>query len=196
MSVGLGLALIIGYALGSIPVALIVAELHGVDIYQVGDGNPGAWNTFEVRGVRRAWPVFVGDGLKGLLAGLIGLLLGGESLAYVAVAAAMLGHCLPMFAEFKGGKAVTTFAGGAVALSPPAAFVALVACGLTWFVLREFKWAARVGIFGFPVFQVFFDPAGQVLATAALMSIIGLRYLVARRRGRYATARSAPVGSP
>src|SRR5437763_732207 len=79
---------------------------------------------------------------------------------------------------------------------PPAAFVALVACGLTWFVLREFKWAARVGIFGFPVFQVFFDPAGQVLATAALMSIIGLRYLVARRRGRYATARSAPVGSP
>ena len=194
MSLGIGLALIIGYTLGSIPVALAVAEFHDVDIYAVGDGNPGAWNAFEVLGLRRAWPVFVGDGLKGLLAGLLGYLLGGESAAYVAVAAAILGHCLPMFADFKGGKAVTTFAGGAFALSLPAAFVALLACGLTWFVLREFKWAARVGIFGFPFFQVFFDPAGQVLATAALMSIIGLRYLVVRRRGRHAPAPSAPVG--
>lgn len=194
MSLGVGLALIIGYALGSIPVALYVAELHGVDLYEVGDGNPGAWNALEALGGRRAWPAFVGDGLKGLLAGLIGLLLGGVSVAYVAVAAAMLGHCFPMFADFKGGKAVMTFAGGAFALSPPAAFVALVACLLTWFVTREFRWGARVGVFGFPVAQLAFDPVGRVIATGVLMSIIGLRFLVARRRGRRAPATSAPVG--
>jgi glycerol-3-phosphate acyltransferase PlsY len=194
MSLGVGVALIVGYALGSIPVALVLAELHGVDIYEVGDGNPGAWNALEALGARRAWPVFVGDGLKGLLAGLIGLWLGGVSVAYVAVAAAMLGHCLPMFADFKGGRAVMTFAGGAFALSPPAAFLALLGCGLTWFVFREFRLGARVGLLGFPVFQLFFDPVGQVVATGALMSIIGLRFLVARRRSRRGHAGPAPAG--
>jgi len=65
---------------------------------------------------------------------------------------------------------------------------------LTWFVTRELRWAARVGVFGFPVAQLFFDPVGRVIATGALMSIIGLRFLVARRRGRRARATSAPVG--
>ena len=194
MSLGVGLALIIGYALGSIPVALYLAEFHGVDLYEVGDGNPGAWNALEALGGRRAWPAFVGDGLKGLLAGLIGLWLGGVSVAYVAVAAAMLGHCFPMLADFKGGKAVMTFAGGTFALSPPAAFVSLLACLLAWFVTREFKWGARVGVFGFPVVQLLFAPVGQVIATGALMSIIGLRYLFGLRRGRRGHARSAPVG--
>jgi acyl phosphate:glycerol-3-phosphate acyltransferase len=194
MSLGIGLALIIGYVLGSIPVALAVAEFHGVDIYAVGDGNPGAWNALEVLGPRRAWPVFVGDCLKGLVAGLIGLLLGGESAAYVAVAAAMLGHCLPMFADFKGGIGVMTLAGGAFALSPAAAFASLLCGGLTWFVVRDFRWGARVGVFGFPVFQLFFDPVGQVIATGALMSIIGLRYVVVRRRGAHAPGTPAPAG--
>src|SRR2546430_7191056 len=127
MSLGVGLALIIGYALGSVPVALYLAEFHGVDLYQVGDGNPGAWNALEALGGRRAWPAFVGDGLKGLLAGLIGLWLGGVSVAYVAVAAAMLGHCFPMFSGLNGGKAVMAVACGAFALSPPAGLIPLLA---------------------------------------------------------------------
>ena len=167
--------------------ALCVARFHGVDLHAVGDGNPGAWNALEQLGARRAWPAFVGDGLKGFLAGLIGLLARRHRASpYVAVAAAMLGHCFPMFADFKGGKAVMTFAGGAFALSPPAALVSLLACALVSFVTGGFKWGARVGVFCFPVVQLFFDPVGRVIATGALMSIIGLRYLFALRRGRRA----------
>jgi glycerol-3-phosphate acyltransferase PlsY len=194
MSLGIGLALIVGYALGSIPVALAVAELHDVDIYTVGDGNPGAWNALDALGVRRAWPVFAGDALKGLLAGLVGLVLGGVSVAYVAVAAAMLGHCFPMFADFKGGKGVMTFAGGAFALAPGAAFICLVVCLLVWFVTRNVKLGASLGVLGFPLVQLALVPRGQVIATGALMSIIGLRLLHARRRDRRAAAGSAPVG--
>lgn len=191
MSVAIGLALIIGYALGSVPVALHVARFHGVDLYAVGDGNPGAWNALEQLGPRRAWPAFIGDGLKGLLAGLLGLALGGVTVAYVAVAAAMLGHCFPMFADFRGGKAVMTFAGGTFALSPVAALVALAACGLVSFITGGFRWGARVGVLGFPVVQVLVDPTGRVIATGALMSIIGLRYLFGRRPGRRGPATSA-----
>ena len=43
-------ATVAGYLLGSIPVALLVARRHGVDLYATGDGNPGAWNALEQLG--------------------------------------------------------------------------------------------------------------------------------------------------
>ena len=52
------LAAMMGYLLGSVPFALLVARRHGVDLYRTGDGNPGAWNALEQLGARRAWPVF------------------------------------------------------------------------------------------------------------------------------------------
>jgi glycerol-3-phosphate acyltransferase PlsY len=56
-----GVTIIMGYLLGSIPVALTVGAAHGVDLLAVGDGNPGAWNALEHLGARRAAPVFLGD---------------------------------------------------------------------------------------------------------------------------------------
>src|SRR3712207_9267961 len=111
-------AIVIGYLLGSIPVALLVARRHGIDLHVVGDGNPGAWNALDHLGARRAWPAFIGDGAKGLLAGLAGYALQDVWTAYTAVAAAMVGHALPLFAHFRGGKAVMTFVGGAFAVAP------------------------------------------------------------------------------
>src|SRR5215210_3026945 len=126
------LAIILGYLLGAIPVALLVARRYGVDLFRTGDGNPGAWNALEALGARRAWPAFVGDGLKGLLAGVVGALLGGGDPGpiYAGVAGAMVGHCFPVFGRFRGGKAVMTFAGGAFALSPLSAVIALAVCGI------------------------------------------------------------------
>jgi acyl phosphate:glycerol-3-phosphate acyltransferase len=190
--VSYGAAAAIGYLLGSIPVALLVARRHGVDLRATGDGNPGAWNALEQLGARRAWPVFAGDSLKGLAAGLAGLALAGVPGAYAGVAGAMIGHAFPVFASFRGGMSVMAFAGGAFALSPIAAAVALAVC-VAVSLVRDFRWGARVGVFGFPAIQLAFDPAGRVAATGALMAIIGLRY--AGRLMRRATP-PAPSRSP
>ncbi len=96
-------AIVIGYLLGAIPVALLVARRHGVDLFRTSDGNPGAWNALEQLGARRAWPAFVGDGLKALVAGLIGRLIGDWWTAYAAVAAAMVGHAFPVWTGLRGG---------------------------------------------------------------------------------------------
>lgn len=181
-------AAILGYLLGSIPVALLVARRHGVDLRRTGDGNPGAWNALEQLGARRAWPAFAGDGLKGAVAGFAGLELAGVGGAYAGVAGAMLGHAFPVFARLRGGKAVMTFAGGAFALSPPAAAIALAACLAVSLVTRSFAWGARVGIFGFPLIQLAFDPPGRVAATGALMALIGALFL-ARRSAPATSAR-------
>src|SRR5687767_2114460 len=171
--VQLGLPAIIGYLLGSIPVALIVGRAHGVDLREVGDGNPGAWNAMEQLGVRAAAPVFAGDALKGLAAGLAGVALGGVWPAYAAVAAAMLGHAFPLFASFRGGKSIMTFVGGAFALSPLAAAIALALCvGVS--LAASFAWGARLGVFAFPLIQLAFDPVQEVAATGGLMCIIGV----------------------
>lgn len=192
--------MIIGYGLGSIPVAVLVARAHGIDLHAVGDRNPGAWNALAQLGPRRAWPAFIGDGAKGLAAGLAGHALGGVAGAYAGVAGAMIGHCLPLFDRFRGGRAVMTFGGGVFALCLPAAAIALAVCGLLTRV-RSFAWGARAGIFGFPVIQLAFAPAGRVAATGGLMTLIGLRFLTARlsagdARRRRAKDGPSAVGAP
>jgi glycerol-3-phosphate acyltransferase PlsY len=187
------LAAIAGYLLGSVPVALLVARRYGVDLRRTGDGNPGAWNALEQLGARRAWPAFAGDGAKGLAAGAIGLAVGDVWTAYVGVAAAMLGHAFPLFAGFRGGKAVMTFVGGAFALSPAAATVALTLCGAVTGVTGRFAYGARAGVFCFPLIQLAFDGPEQVAATGALMTLIGVLFVV-RRTSSPAT--SSAAGAP
>lgn len=173
-------AVIFGYVLGSLPVALWVGRRHRLDLREVGDRNPGAWNALEQLGARRAAPVFAGDGLKGLLAGIAGGALAGTAGAYCAVLGAMVGHSFPIFARFRGGKAVMAFAGGAFALSPWAATLALAICALVS-LAGSFRWGARIAVFGFPLAQLAFAPIEHVAATGALMTFIGLRYLGDRR---------------
>ena len=187
-------AIVIGYISGSIPVALLVARRHGIDLYAVGDGNPGAWNALEQLGGRRAWPAFIGDGLKALVAGIAGHALGSWWVAFAGVAAAMIGHGFPVFAGFRGGKAVMAFVGGGFALAPVPALIALaifaaVSAGIS------LAWGARVGVFGFPAIQLAVDGPERVLATGVLMTLIGALFglsLLRRRRGPSTPAAAAP----
>ena len=178
-----GLALVvtivIGYLIGSIPVAVLVARARGVDIRSVGDRNPGYWNVKESLGRRAAVPVFVGDVAKGAGAGTVGLVLGGPWwVGYAGVAAAMVGHAWPVFAGFRGGRSVLTFVGGMLVLAPVPALIAAAVCVIVTVVTRRFAIGARVAVFGFPIIQALFEPRARVAATGVLMCIIGLRFAI------------------
>lgn len=179
-------AVVAGYLLGSIPVAVLVGRARGFDPRTVGDRNPGYWNVKEQLGPRGSLPVFVGDVAKGAAAGAVGVLLADPAwgIAHAAVAAAMVGHAWPVFAGFRGGRSILAFVGGMAAVAPvPVAVTALVVV-LVWAASRSFAWAARVGVFGFPVVQLAFDSKERVAATGALLSIIGLRFAQAARADR------------
>jgi glycerol-3-phosphate acyltransferase PlsY len=175
--VGYVVAAVLGYLLGSIPFALVVARRHGVDLRRTGDGNPGAWNALEQLGPRRAAPVFLGDAAKGLAAGLAGHALAGWWGACAGVAGAMAGHAFPLFAGFRGGKAVMAFVGGAFALSPLAAAACLALC-VAVSLAASFAWGARLGVFAFPAIQLATDPVEHVMATGVLMTLIGALFLL------------------
>ncbi len=174
-----------GYLVGSVPVAVVVGRRHGVDPRSVGDANPGYWNLRQQLGARSAAPVFAGDAAKGAVAGLVGTALAPEGawgVGYAGVGAAMVGHAWPVFAGFRGGRSILTWAGGACVLSPPAGALAVslfaaVACA------GHFAWGARLGVIAFPLAQLGFEGPHRVAATGALMGIIGLRFAQARRPG-------------
>jgi glycerol-3-phosphate acyltransferase PlsY len=183
-----------GYVLGSVPVAVLVARARGFDPRRVGDGNPGFWNMKDQLGWRGAVPVLAGDTLKGTAAGLLGLGLGGELAAYLAVGAAMAGHAWPVFARFRGGRSVLTFAGGFAVLCPPAFALGVALCAVLAVATRSFAIGARAGVFAAPVLQLLFVPPLWVAATGALMSLIGLRFAMAALGRRWRPHR--PVAPP
>ena len=186
------MAVVLGYVVGSIPIAVLVARRRGVDPRRVGDRNPGYWNVKEQLGRRAALPVFVGDTAKGALAAVVGVSLDGPGwgIAYAAVAAAMIGHALPVFAGFRGGRSILTFVGGMIVVAPVAAAIAVAALLVTWAATRSFAVAARVGVFGFPVAQALVEPIERVAATGALLCIIGVRFAQAAWQDRAARAQA------
>ena len=128
-------SLFIGYLLGSLPVGYLVARAHGVDIFKVGSGNPGATNVKRTLGAKAGNTVLVLDVLKGALATawpMLPLLAAPHPmvLSLIGVVAAVLGHSFSVFTKFRGGKGVATAAGGLVVLMPVACAIA----GVTWVV--------------------------------------------------------------
>ena len=180
----LAVTVTIGYLLGSIPVAGMVARRHGVaDLRRTGDRNPGYWNAREVLGRRAAWPVFVGDVAKGAVAAAVGLGISTDwRLGYVGAAAAMIGHAWPVFAGFRGGRGVLTFVGAMCVLSPLAAAISVALMVVVIAATRSFVWGARAGVFAFPFVQLAIEGRYRTAATGCLMTFIGLRFATAPRR--------------
>lgn len=121
--------LLCAYLLGSIPSALWIGQLFfKKDIRAFGSGNLGTTNTFRVLGKKAGIVVMLMDILKGTAAVLLVYLpFFADATVHMLIlgAVAVLGHIYPIFAKFKGGKAVATSAGVMLGYSWPF-FVVLV----------------------------------------------------------------------
>jgi glycerol-3-phosphate acyltransferase PlsY len=114
------LALVIGYLLGSIPFAYLIARwVKGVDIRRVGGGNVGTLNAMREIGPLPGWGVFFADMAKGALAVLIAQWLGVHLYwAFAAGFLAVVGHNWPVWLKFKGGQGLATTMGVLAVFSP------------------------------------------------------------------------------
>ncbi|MFP6901266.1 MAG: glycerol-3-phosphate 1-O-acyltransferase PlsY, partial [Opitutales bacterium] len=135
--------LLVGYLLGSIPFAVILAKQRGVDVYSVGSGNPGATNVTRHVGKWIGRVVFVLDFLKGLLATqwfrwdfLVEPSGNPEFLGMCGMIAAVVGHSYPVFSRFRGGKGVATTMGALIYVMQPAMAVGLLVWAGLFFSLR------------------------------------------------------------
>ena len=192
MDVNIVIAIVIGYILGSIPFAYIIARLKkGVDIRVIGGGNVGALNTYREIGPLYGLGVLAGDIIKGALAVLIANWLD-VPLAWACVAgfAAVVGHNWPVFLKFKGGKGAATVLGVLVALTP----IELLIGGGIVILLIAITRNVRLALFALilvPLFQWIFHEEFTYIACSlglilfiGLMTLIGLKGELAKADGK------------
>ena len=119
-------SILIGYAVGSLPIGYLVAQKRGggIDLRRVGSGNVGAANVYRTAGLSTAIAVMLADMAKGAAAVLIA---GGGANAVIAGVAAVIGHVYPVWLRFKGGKGVATASGVFAMLTPVSTLVAAAA---------------------------------------------------------------------
>lgn len=159
--------MVFAYLMGSIPTAVWVGKwFFGIDVREHGSGNAGATNTIRVLGVKAGIPVMIVDVLKGYVAVMMVpvfvRLTGGENvspyLEIAAAACAVIGHTLPLFAGFRGGKGVATLLGVGIGMFP---WAALVTFGIFVIVLSLSSYVSLSSItagLSFPLLVAFLFP--------------------------------------
>lgn len=132
---------IFGYLCGSIPFGLLLARMGGLgDVRSIGSGNIGATNVLRTGSKKIALATLACDMLKGAIPVLLARLAAGETAAVVAGVAAFLGHVLPVWLKFKGGKGVATYLGALFALYWPLALIFIA----IWVILALAFWFSSV----------------------------------------------------
>ena len=103
----------IGYLLGSIPFALVIGKLfYHTDVREFGSGNLGGTNAGRVLGKKAGIATILLDIVKVILAvAIVSVGFDNQEMSIWSGVAAAFGHCYPIFAHFKGGKAAATLVG-------------------------------------------------------------------------------------
>lgn len=102
------IVIVVGYLLGSMSASLLLSRLGwGKDVRKHGSGNAGATNMARVFGLGAGFATLGGDMLKAALAMWLGNRLLGDPGIAAGGCACILGHCFPVFHDFRGGKGIS-----------------------------------------------------------------------------------------
>ncbi len=165
---------VLGYLMGSVSTAIIIARVMGMpDPRTQGSGNPGATNMLRMGGKKLAVFTLLGDMVKGLIPVLIARALTADATVLAAVAfAAFIGHLYPVFFGFKGGKGVATALGVLLGLTWPVALATLA----TWIAMavlfRYSSLSALTAALLAPVYMWQLNGQQAYVTMAAVLSLL------------------------
>jgi glycerol-3-phosphate acyltransferase PlsY len=148
------LAVLLAYLIGGIPFGLVIVRLMtGKDVRASGSGNIGATNVLRTTGRLAGVLTLILDAAKGGFAvWLASRLTGGDVLWMSAAAFAVLaGHAFPAWLRFKGGKAVASFLGAYLVLTPIPVLAVLLLFVVVVFWTRHLSLGSVIAAGLFPV---------------------------------------------
>lgn len=177
--------ILLSYLIGSIPSGLIVGKLfYGKDIREHGSGNLGATNTFRTLGKKAGAAVTVADILKGTVTVFLPLIFGLNIHPLLVGMFAVIGHMFPVFANFRGGKAVATSAGVLLGYNPVLFIVLVVAFLATLKISKYVSLSSMVaGIFGI-IYSLILQDWPLVIVVAAFEIFVIYRHRANLKRIR------------
>ena len=170
------LGAMMAYLLGSIPSGLWIGrKFFQIDIRQHGSGNLGATNSFRILGKKAGTIVLLMDLLKGSISVLLLKQMDLHGISPLIIALfAVIGHTYPLFANFKGGKAVATFAGVILAYQPVLFLIGLGIFILTLAISKMVSFTSMLTISIGVLLSLYFQD--MVLTTIALLADIFIIY--------------------
>ncbi|GBF58120.1 putative glycerol-3-phosphate acyltransferase [Candidatus Phycosocius bacilliformis] len=167
------IAVLGGYLLGSIPFGLVLTRMAGLgDIRQVGSGNIGATNVLRTGRKDVALATLVLDAAKAAAALVLARHFFSADAGMLAGAAALLGHCFPIWLKFKGGKGVATFFGTLLVGSWPVGVLAGALWLATAFTFRYSSLGALVASAAAPLLAVVFQASPIGIGATLFMSVL------------------------
>lgn len=154
---GIVLSLVVPYLLGSLNFAVIISKKrYKDDVRSHGSGNAGATNMLRTHGKSAAALTLLGDLLKAVVSVVFALfLMPGDGFAYIAGLCCMIGHALPLYYNFKGGKGVVVAAGTMLVLNPVVFLICIIVWILIILLTKYVSLAAIVAAVLFPLLNFF-----------------------------------------
>lgn len=167
----------LGYLCGSIPFGILIARVFGLgDLREIGSGNIGATNVLRTGSKPAAAATLLLDALKGTLPVIAAMQLANIDMAIAAGFGAFIGHIMPIWLKFRGGKGVATYVG--ILLGFGWQFLAVFA--VIWLTLavslRYSSLAALVASLAVPAYGVYIGNMKLALALIAITIIIYLTH--------------------
>ena len=143
----LALSTIASYFLGSIPTAYVICKRKGIDVFDIGTGNPGAGNTFRKVGKKEGVFVFMVDCAKGYISLAIAIFIFQIDTDWIILAGtfSVIGHLYSVFTRFRGGGGLATLIGISLFLIPKAIFVGTIPSIILLLVIKDAVWSSIVG---------------------------------------------------
>ena len=182
--------LILCYLIGAIPFGYLLVKLRtGGDVRSEGSGNIGATNVLRTQGRALGMATLVLDALKGLAAVWLMAHFTENSINWISAAAVavMLGHVYPVFLKFKGGKAVATFIGAFLYLTPLPLVAVLIVFVIVVAATRHISLGSLMAAASFPfgVWMILHPAAPVLLAAVVAAALIVYKHApnLARLRG-------------
>ncbi|WP_142804370.1 glycerol-3-phosphate 1-O-acyltransferase PlsY [Tepidiphilus sp. J10] len=168
------LFILLGYAIGSIPFAIVASRLFRLpDPRSYGSGNPGATNVLRTGNKAAALFTLAGDAAKGWFAVWLVQRLGADATtAALAGLAAFLGHVYSLFLRFRGGKGVATALGVLAGLQPTLALAVAGIWLVVAFVTRYSSLAALTAAAGAPFLALLLGLTREVVFVIGAMSAV------------------------
>ncbi|MDM5227248.1 glycerol-3-phosphate 1-O-acyltransferase PlsY [Cytobacillus sp. NJ13] len=164
--------LILSYLIGSISFALVVGKLcYKIDIRGYGSGNLGATNTYRILGKKAGLIVAIADLLKGTFACLLPQILNSTVNPIICGLLAILGHVFPIFAGFKGGKAVATATGVLLFLTPLGTLTGFVVFILTLIMSKYVSLSSMLAGVGIFIYSLIFEDR-VIIALSLFISVL------------------------
>ncbi|MCX2825033.1 glycerol-3-phosphate 1-O-acyltransferase PlsY [Bacillus pseudomycoides] len=147
------------YMLGNILTAyMIIKWKYGIDIHDVGSGNPGARNMGRLYGKVYFLATFLGDALKGAIVVYVARILFGESIfLLISLLAVVVGHIYPIFFKYKGGKGISTFIGGLIVFNYLIALTLVLIFILFYLIFKSFTKAGLITIACLPLCMIVYS---------------------------------------